>query len=93
MNKKNKKGMNIIILTCRYLGNYFNIQTFDKNINVTCEDFVTCIKGNSIDNSNIFYTGLFNGKLSKWKINSNLEVNELLHVYSHQESILSLIHI
>ena len=87
MNKKNKKGMNIIILTCRYLGNYFNIQTFDKNINVTCEDFVTCIKGNSIDNSNIFYTGLFNGKLSKWEINSNLEVNELLHVYSHQESI------
>ena len=60
---KKIKFSNIIILSCRYLGNYFNIQNTDNNINIFCEDFVTCIKANTKDSNNIFYTGLFNGKL------------------------------
>ena len=46
-----------------YIENYFNIQTIDKNINVICEDYVTCIKAKSPETSYIFYTGLINGKL------------------------------
>ena len=85
--KENKK----VILTCRYLENYFNIQTKDKNINVFCEDFVTCIK----ENSNpiflgLFYTGLFNGKLIEWKLRTNFEVLEIKNIYAHQESITAI---
>ena len=84
--KKNKYS-NIIILTCRYLGNYFNVQSIDKNINIYCEDFVTCIKGNNKESSGIFYTGLFNGKLTEWVIKQNFEVKEIKHIYSHSSSI------
>ena len=87
INKPNKKMDNIAILTCRYLGNYFNIQTSEKNINIYCEDLVTCIKGNYSLISNYFYTGLFNGKLMEWEINPNFEINEIKGIYSHQASI------
>ena len=84
---KTDKKNNLIILTCRYLGNYFNIQTKEKNINVYCEDFVTCIKVNNLNDKNIFYTGLFNGKLTEWEIGTNFEINDIKSIYSHQESI------
>ena len=84
---KKNKWSNIIILSCRYLGNYFNVQNIHKSINIYCEDFVTCIKANNEEFSDIFYTGLFNGKLIKWKINSNFEVQEVNHIYSHSSSI------
>ena len=86
-NKTNKKMNDIAILTCRYLGNYFNVQTNEKNVNIYCEDLVTCIKGSFSLISNYFYTGLFNGKLIEWEINSNLEINEIKSIYSHQASI------
>ena len=85
--KSYKKNDKIAILTCRYLGNYFNIQTKDKNINVYCEDFVTCIKGKKSLSKDIFYTGLFNGKLTEWEIDTNFEINEIKNIYSHQASI------
>ena len=66
---------------------FFNIQSVDKNINIFCEDFVTCIKANNKENSNTFYTGLFNGKLIEWKINNNFEVNVVKHIYSHYSPI------
>jgi hypothetical protein len=84
--KKNKYS-NIIILTCRYLGNYFNVQSVDKNINIYLEDFITSIKANNKESSQTFYTGLFNGKLIEWEINPNFEVKEIKHVYSHSSSI------
>ena len=37
-----------IILSCRYLGNYFALQFQDKILNIFCEDFVTCIKGRNL---------------------------------------------
>ena len=89
ISKKNRLS-NIVILSCRYLGNYFNIQSFDKNINVSCEDFVTCIKGNNKETSNIFYTGLFNGKLIEWEIDTNLELKEIKNIYSHTSSITAV---
>lgn len=85
--KTHKKNDKIAILTCRYLGNYFNIQTQEKNINIYCEDFVTCIKGKNSSLSDTFYTGLFNGKLTEWEINTNFELNEIKSIYSHQASI------
>ena len=84
--KKNKLS-HIIILSCRYLGNFFNIQSVDKNINIFCEDFVTCIKANNKENSNTFYTGLFNGKLIEWELSPNFELKEIKHIYSHSSSI------
>ena len=84
--KKNIKSK-ITILTCRYFGNYFNIQTLEKNINIYCEDFVTCIKRKEKQNCDNFYTGLLNGKLTEWEIDSNFEINEIKHVYSHESSI------
>ena len=87
--KKNSKSK-IAILTCRYLGNYFNVQTMEKNINVYCEDFVTCIKRkNKLDSEN-FYTGLLNGKLTEWEIDYNFNMKEIRHVYSHDSSITAI---
>ena len=59
-----------IVISCRYLENYFRIQNNDKIINVFYEDFVTCIMARNFENSgdDIFYTGLINGKLTEWKI-------------------------
>ena len=51
--KKNKLS-NLIILSCRYLGNYFNVQSIDKNMDIKCEDFVTCIKAGSKEYPNNF---------------------------------------
>ena len=85
--KKISKYNNIAVLTCRYIENYFNIQTIDKNINVICEDYVTCIKAKSPETSYIFYTGLINGKLVEWELSNELDINEIKHSYSHQASI------
>ena len=59
-----------IVISCRYLENYFRIQNSDKIINIFYEDFVTCIKARNFESNgdNIFYTGLINGKLTEWKI-------------------------
>ena len=84
---KKTKFSNIIILSCRYLGNYFNVQSIDNNVNIVCEDFVTCIKANTKDSNNIFYTGLYNGKLIEWEISENFEIKEIKHIYSHGLSI------
>ena len=85
--KKISKYNNIAILTCRYIENYFNIQTSDKNLNVICEDYVTCIKAKNPESSFIFYTGLFNGKLVEWELSNELDINEIKHSYSHQAAI------
>ena len=60
----------ILVLTCRYLGNYFKVQNLHDEIKIICEDFVTTIVSDNADNieNNIFYTGLRNGKLIKWKL-------------------------
>ena len=93
-----------IFLSCRYLDNYFKIQSNNLIINIYVEDYVTCIKSLS-ETSNIFYTGLLNGKLSKWKIwpcldNTdkikkskfpyNLKVEELKSVYAHKSAITAI---
>jgi hypothetical protein len=87
---KKNKWSNIMILSCRYLGNYFNIQNIEKNINIFCEDFVTCIKANNDEFSDNFYTGLINGKLIEWEITQNLDVKEIKHIYSHSSSITAI---
>ena len=69
------------------MGNYFKVQNIDRNINIFCEDFVTCIKGNNEESSNIFYTGLMNGKLIEWEITPNFEVKKIKYIYSHSNSI------
>ena len=84
---KKNKWSSIIILSCRYLGNYFNVQNVDKNLNIYCEDFVTCIKANNKESSENFYTGLFNGKLIEWKITPHFDIIEVKHIYSHSSSI------
>ena len=93
-NEKKSKFYIPIILTCRYYGNYFKLQTNDRQLNVFCEDFVTCIIGkNSITkgkNNTNFYTGLLNGKLIEWKIKSYLNVKETKHVYCHKSSITAI---
>ena len=90
----NKKGTLFIpiILSCRYYGNYFNVQSNEKILNVFCEDFVTCIKGRNFipKGDNIFFTGLLNGKLIEWKIISYLGIIENKHVYSHKSSITAI---
>ena len=84
----------LIILTCRYYGNYFKLQTKDRQLNVFCEDFVTSIMGtNSIikgKNNTNFYTGLLNGKLIEWQIKSYLSVKEIKHVFAHKSSITAI---
>ena len=95
-----------LFLSCRYLPNFFKIQYNDKILNIFDEDFVTCIIGRNITpKENIFYTGLFNGKLTEWeiipyidntkkskksKININFQINELKHVYAHKSSITAI---
>lgn len=86
------KAFSPIILSCRYLGNYFTLQFQDKILNIFCEDFVTCIKGRNLNEKGYrrFYTGLFNGKLIEWKLMQNFTVNEEKHVYAHISSITSI---
>ena len=88
-NEKINKAKIPIILSCRYLGNYFNLQTYDKQLNIFCEDFVTCIKGRQLKNigDHNFFTGLLNGKLIHWKIHSYLSIKEVKHVCCHKSSI------
>ena len=59
-----------IVLSCRYLQNYFRIQSNDKILNIFYEDFVTSIKARNFkkEGDDFFYTGLMNGKLTEWKI-------------------------
>ena len=69
-----KKSTILVVLSCRYFGNFFRLQCQDKIINIFCEDFVTTIKERSIyENDNIFYTGLINGKLTEWEIIPHLD--------------------
>ena len=81
-----------VILTCRYYGNYFNLKTNDKSLNMFCEDFVTCIKGRNCkkEGDPYFFTGLFNGKIIQWKIKSNLSIIEINHAYSHKSAITAI---
>ena len=81
-----------VILTCRYYGNYFNLQSNGKSLNMFCEDFVTCIKGinNKKGEDPYFFTGLFNGKIIQWKINSILSIIEINHAYSHKSAITAV---
>ena len=95
----------ILILTCRFLGNYFKVQNSDKSVMILCEDFVTTIMArHSEENDNIFYTGLKNGKLIEWKIkliynnlnnkkknqSSSFIIKEKKHVYAHKSSITAI---
>jgi len=86
------KSYNPIILSCRYLGNYFALQFQDIILNIYCEDFVTCIKGRNLKEKGdqCFYTGLLNGKLTEWKLMQNFTVNEIKHSYAHTSSITSI---
>ena len=67
----------LFIVTCRYLGNIFKVQSKDYCIDVFCEDFVSCLccrkafDSGDIDDV-IIYTGLKNGKLIEWNIKENL---------------------
>lgn len=59
----------IVLLSCRYFGNFFRAQLQDLILNIYYEDFITVIKRrNSYENDNIFFTGLINGKLTEWGI-------------------------
>ena len=67
----------LFIVTCRYLGNIFKVQTSDYCIDVFCEDFVSCIAckkalDSAIIDDEVIYTGLKNGKLIEWYIKQNL---------------------
>ena len=87
----------LFILTCRYLGNIFKIQTIEYYIDVLCEDFVSCIicnKKYSYSNNTIsIYTGLKNGKLIEWvikeKLNSfkKIDVIEKKNCHCHKGEI------
>ena len=82
MSESNQKK-EIFILTCRFLGNYFKIQNFDRTKMILCEDFVTTInKRNSNENDNVFYTGLKNGKLIEWKI----KINEIINLNNKKKN-------
>jgi len=102
---ESNKNQEIFILTCRFLGNYFKVQNLDKSIMVLCEDYVTCIVSrDSKENDMIFYTGLKNGKLTKWEIEirekshmnkkkfepSIFVIKEINHVYAHKSSITAI---
>ena len=67
----------LFIVTCRYLGYIFKVQTSDYCIDVFCEDFVSCIAckkalDSAIIDDEVIYTGLKNGKLIEWYIKQNL---------------------
>jgi len=105
---KNLSNINeTIVLTCRYLGNYFKVQnSFNKEIIIICEDFVTTIVSRySKKEDNIFFTGLKNGKLIQWEFSfinenpntkkkkdksSSFTVNEINHIYDHKSSITAI---
>ena len=90
-NDKISKSFVLVILSCRYFGNYFKVQTSSKTLNIFCEDFVTCIKGrNFTKGDNIFYTGLINGKLIQWQVVCNLKIKTVKSIYSHNSSITAL---
>ena len=99
------KSLIPFVLSCRYLGNYFKIQSNDYKLNIFCEDLVTCIKEKNFCNkgNNYFYTGLLNGKLTEWKIvysnnniknkikkNLNYQIKETKHIYTHNSSITAI---
>ena len=97
MNNYNKSE--ILFLTCRYYGNYFKVQNSEKETKVFCEDFVTTIvPKNSQKNDNVFFTGLKNGKLTKWEIiiilhkkkDSKFTIKEINHIYDHKSSITAI---
>ena len=70
------KSTILVVLSCRYFGNFFRMQCQDKVINIFCDDFVTTIKERNIyDNDSIFYTGLINGKLTEWEIIPHLDTD------------------
>ena len=90
------KKSEILILACRYYGNYFKVQNSEREIKVYCEDFVTTIVSRySNKNDNVFFTGLKNGKLIKWEIiilahkkkDSIFTIKEMEHIYDHKSSI------
>ena len=90
-NEKNNRAYIPIILTCRYFGNYFKLQTNNKTLNIFCEDFVTCIRGrNTIRGDLVFYTGLLNGKLIEWQVACYLKIKENKSIYSHKSSITAI---
>ena len=93
-----------VFISCRYLDNYFKIQSNNLILNIYYEDLVTCLKSYS-ENSYNFCTGLLNGKLTKWRItpyldNSdnnkknkvfyNFQVREIRYVYAHKSSITAI---
>ena len=97
----------IFILTCRFLGNTFKIQDKFKSINVLCEDFVTTIVSRKLHKyDNIFFTGLYNGKLIEWKLEIKKEiiqnakkkaqqnisyiVKQKKQIYAHNSSITAI---
>ena len=91
----------LFILTCRYLGNIFKIQCNDYCLDVLCEDFVSCIVykqkpklvENLVENIDIFYTGLKNGKLIEWHVmpflndGKKIIIKENKNFYCHRGEI------
>ena len=88
----------IFIITCRYLGNFFKVQSSEYFIDIFCEDFVTCIAcRKAIDSplieDQIIYTGLRNGKLIEWCIKETLNdynkinVKERNNLHCHKGEI------
>jgi hypothetical protein len=72
--KMPNKSTLLVVLSCRYFGNFFRLQCLDKIMNIFCEDFVTTINEGIInENQFIFYTGLINGKLTEWEILTYLD--------------------
>ena len=68
----------IFALTCRYLGNYFKVQNSSNEKKIICEAFVTTIASENHEKNEegVFFTGLKNGKLIKWKINIDINENQ-----------------
>ena len=95
-----------VLLSCRYLGNYFRVHHSSQILNIFYDDLITCItKRNMTSSDDIFYTGLLNGKLTEWKIipfldeNNknkknkilyNFKLNELKHIYAHKSAITAI---
>jgi hypothetical protein len=67
-----------IILSCRYLENYFKIQYSDRTLNIFYEDFVTTIVAKKQEANEVakFYTGLYNGKLTEWELVPYIDNNK-----------------
>ena len=79
-NTQNKKDY-IRFITCRYMDNSFKIHQIlkskpkkeEKPLSIICEDFVSSC---CTLNHNQFFIGLKNGKLIKWCIENENEINE-----------------